>query len=164
MKKLALIFWVILLHPLQIGQVHAESTMETLNLRAAIVNQCALVIQDPVDFGGYISRQSMETIDTGLASIQCRGNTTFNITFGAGNNASGTQRQVGNDSGHYLAYELYQGSCAGNTFSNRLEIGLEYEGVSEGSALIYSVCGRLPGGQAAPPGYYDDSVLITVNW
>lgn len=125
----------------------------------------------PVAFGVYQRGTPGATPGQGGIGLQCpnlAGATTVTIALGPGlYGPSVTARAMGSGTSR-LAYGLYtdaartivwgDGSAASATVFDTLAAGVGPVN------RVYPVYGRLPAGQAVPPGSYADSLLVTVSF
>lgn len=121
----------------------------------------------PVAFGNYDPSAASPTDATGTVDVTCDPNVSYLVRLDPGANSKGSfdQRAMLEPmSGALIHYNLYLdpaltqiwGDGTGNT-------GAAAGGGSRTKQLIH-VYGRIPPGQKASPGRYNDAVTVTVEW
>lgn len=131
-----------------------------LNVTATVTSNCALS-GGTLAFGTYTSGQTNDLdVQGSINYVNCpAGNLVFELDNGA--NASGGQRRM-RSGNNFLNYEIYK-TGARNTRWGSGPDGLTLQLLQPGSGSV-AVYGRIPRGQAVPPGSYSDTVTITLTF
>ena len=96
-------------------------------------------------------------------AVACTRGATANIALGAGSNASGSTRRLGDGSGNFLTYELYSDSGRATVWNTGAG-ALPLTAAPSRAPRDFTVYGRIAGNQDVPAGSYGDTVVATVNF
>jgi spore coat protein U-like protein len=114
-------------------------------------------------FGGYdaLGANATAPLDgTGTFQVACTTGAAYTVGLGLGSFAAGTVRQMANGAAR-LRYELYSDPARTSVWSTTAMVGGTAPSTSPITLTVY---GRVPAGQAVPPGSYADSVQSTINF
>lgn len=143
----------------------AGSASANVVVTATVIPSC-LIVATPVAFGVYdpVFANASGNVDSfGTLTITCTKGSDQTIALDNGSNASGSTRRMGDGLGNHLTYELYQDSSRSQVWGSGSSA---YTPPTATSALprIFTVYGRMAGGQDATLGLYTDIVVATVNF
>ena len=113
-------------------------------------------------FGGYV--QTAASLSTATVSVNCSNGAPYQVSLAGGQNLSGTVRRMAAPGGYFLSYELFSDALRTAAWGDGGALGAKVSGTGSGGAQNLIVYGRVPAGQAAAPGSYDDSVIVTVEY
>jgi spore coat protein U-like protein len=122
-------------------------------------------------FGKYDPFSSFPLNSTGTVSIKCNDSgVSFRVKIDSGQNGSGFQpRQLLINSSltgtETLDYNLYRDPAHTEIWGDGSPPTVIQEGVhNHGDKPTFTIYGRIPPGQNIPPGYYTDTLRVTVEW
>lgn len=128
--------------------------------------QCSATAQ-PVNFGTYLPFSGSPASSTGSVTVSCLLTLTFTVSLSAGQYGGGnfSNRRMLN-AGSYLSYQLYTtsadttvwGDGTGGTAVHTCPLCVCVLG------CLYTVFGQIPARQAARPGGYLDTIVVTVSF
>lgn len=101
---------------------------------------------------------------TATVTVNCSSGGAWQVSLGAGNNASGGTRRMAGPSASFLAYQLFRDAARLVAWGDGTAHGARVTGTGTGSNQALTVYGRIPAGQSVPAGSYSDSVLVTVEY
>ncbi|MCL6609822.1 MAG: spore coat U domain-containing protein [Geminicoccaceae bacterium] len=132
----------------------------TLTVTATVNSNCSLS-GGTLAFGTYTAGQTSDLdVQGAINYVNCpAGTLVFELDNGA--NASGSQRRM-RSGNNFLNYEIFRTSTRNSqwrTGADAVQVQLLQPG--NGSVPVY---GRIPAGQAVPPGNYSDTVTITLRF
>jgi len=115
----------------------------------------------PVVFGTYLGTSNIS--GTGTVTTHCDPLplvTNVMVRMDAGQNSGGSfvTRQLKSVSGQILRYNLYTDVAHTQIWGDGTAGTLSQQGFN------LTIYGLLPGGQAAIPGTYNDTILVTITW
>ncbi|HTK29299.1 MAG TPA: spore coat U domain-containing protein [Vicinamibacterales bacterium] len=146
--------------------VEAGSASTSLALSASVASNCTIA-SSAVSFGTYdpvVGNVSSNLDGTGSVTVACTKGATATIALNLGANASGSTRRLGDGSGNFLTYEIYQDSSRVTVWSNSGGGLLTPAAAPSAAPRSFTAYGRVASGQDVPPGSYTDSVTATVNF
>lgn len=144
----------------------AGSATATLNVTLNLENTCGITAA-PVSFGNQTTLTS--DIDaTGSVTVTCTSTGgTYNVSFNGGTTTGGTiaqRRMINAASGNTINYNLYTTNARTVVLGDGTT-GVQLTGTGNGAAQVYTVYGRVDGGQNPKAvGAYSDSVTATVSF
>jgi len=185
-KKIAIASAALALFNVGQSAFAAGSTTNTLNVTAAVTNNC-LVTTAPTDFNGAydpVSANASAGVDvtfTKSVVFKCTksaSGVTVGITNGAdyGLGPIGASSRAMKNGSNYLSFELYQpgaigvGGCAtpaGQAFGTTVGglFGVAGTNFTTGAtAVTVEICGIIPKGQDAAAASYTEAVVVNVNY
>ena len=142
----------------------ASST--NLGVSATVINNC-LISTSALAFGSYdpvVGNSAADLDGTGVVSVACTKGVSPTIALGLGSNASGSTRRMGDGSGNFLSYELYQETGRVTVWGTTGGALLSPSAAPSKAARDFTVYGRVTAGQDATAGSYTDTVVATVNF
>jgi spore coat protein U-like protein len=162
--------WVALLSPLDVSIAQAQTFTTHVGVDVTIGPNC-IVQSTAVDFGSYdplVVNVSSPLNGTGVLTVKCTKTANATIMLGQGSHPSGTstdsapERRISNGGGAFLSYFLFQDSSRTAPWGNTAATGVVHMGI--GFDVILPVYGQIPGGQSAPGGLYEDTVIADVTF
>jgi len=162
--------------------VPAATTTANLNVTATVVANCTLTT-GTVAFGNYDPSAVTAATAAGSVTVTCtKGQAFASISLGAGNNSTGTQRNMKDGATDALPYSLFKPTLGGATYScvytgtpapwgdgTAATTGTAF--VPSGSltpgptpGLTYPVCGQIAAGVNVPAASYTDIVVATLTF
>lgn len=143
--------------------LRAQTATEALDLRLDVTEECS-VAASTMDFGSATPTTTGPLDTTSIIRVACNGNTNFRIEMDLGDNASGTQRRMGNGMGGFVNYQIYRNSNRTQlwgTGSNDSRQGVAVANV----ANEFTAYGRVPAfTPGSLSGSYLDTVTVTINF
>lgn len=140
----------------------AAGTNANLGVSVKVTNNCTITTV-AVAFSDYdpivTHLTTPDDSSTGSVTITCNKGGASSIALDLGSNKDTTQPRMTNGT-DFLNYTLYSGSVGGTVWSG---VSLPVTSPSQ-TATAYTVYGRIPPGQPASSGTYNDTVLATVNF
>ena len=144
---------------------NAATATANLTVSATVTKNCT-VSTTALAFGSYdpvVANASADLDGTGGVTVACTRGATASIALGAGSNASGSTRRMGDGSGNFLTYELFSDSGR-STVWNTAAGALSLTAAPSRAPRDFTVYGRIAGNQDVPAGSYGDTVVATVNF
>ncbi len=152
-------------------EAFAGTATSNLSITATIAADCT-ISTTAVAFGTYdpiVTNLSSPLDASGTVTTTCTSGANPQVTLGQGGNAGGGStdavpvRQMSAGGGNLLGYALYQ--QAGRTSAWGNTVATAPSSVpGTGAAQVFTVYGRIPGGQNVPAGSYADTVVATVTF
>jgi len=149
----------------------ADTSTSNLEVTATVPTAC-FVETTTVAFGN-LNIDGSPTDGAGGIDVTCTSGTAWTAVAaaGAGEDATVGGRKMTRVSGlgEVLNYNLYIDTGRSVIWQDDPGDGEGqdepplYTGIGTGSAQIFSVYGRVPGGQTVPPGDYADTVIVTLH-
>lgn len=133
----------------------------TLNVTGGVAAICT-VSAGTLGFGSY--NGTAAALATAPVTVNCSNGASYQVSMGAGANASGGTRRMAGPAGGFLAYELYSNSARTLAWGDGSALGARVGATGSGSNQSLTVYGRIPAGQNPAAGAYADSVMITVDY
>lgn len=96
--------------------------------------------------------------------MNCSSGGAYQVSLGAGSNASGGTRRLAGPASSFLSYQLFRDSARTLAWGDGSALGARVSGTGNGSNQTLTVYGRIPAGQSVAVGTYTDSVLVTVDY
>jgi spore coat protein U-like protein len=147
------------------SSANAATATANLTVSATVTKNCT-VSTTALAFGSYdpiVANASADLDGTGGVAVACTRGATASIALGAGSNASGSTRRLGDGGGNFLSYELYSDS-GHSTVWNTGAGTLSLTAAPSRAPRDFTVYGRIAGNQDVPAGSYGDTVVATVNF
>jgi spore coat protein U-like protein len=143
------------------GSANAQTTVtDTFDVLITINAFCAITNPTNLDFGSN-NLLNAAVDQTSTFDVQCTNTTPFDIGLDQGQNFGATRRMT--DGTSFVSYALY--SNAGRTTAWGDTIGSDtVAATGTGSAVSYTVYGRVPAQTTPAPGSYNDTVTIEVTY
>jgi spore coat protein U-like protein len=132
----------------------------TLTVTATVNSNCSLS-GGTLAFGTYTAGQTNDLDAQGSINyVNCPvGTLVFELDNGA--NASSGQRRM-KSGNNFLVYEIYKTTARNTRWGSGADgVTIQLLQPGNGSVVVY---GRIPRGQAVPPGSYSDTVTITLTF
>jgi spore coat protein U-like protein len=145
---------------------NAATATANLGVSATVTNNCTISTV-ALAFGSYdpvVANASTNLDGTGTVTVACTKGSTATIGLGAGANASGATRRMGDGATNFLTYELYQDSSRSTVWANSGTGLLSPAAAPSKAARSFTVYGRVASDQDVPAGNYSDTVVATVNF
>jgi spore coat protein U-like protein len=137
----------------------------TFGVSLTIQAQCLISNAQPLAFGtsGLLNTTSANDVSTTF-QVQCSNTTPFTIGLdaGTGTGATTTTRLMTSAASATIAYTLWQDTGHSTNWGNSGSGLLGDNGT--GSAVTYTVYGRVPAQATPAPGLYSDTITITVTY
>jgi spore coat protein U-like protein len=145
------------------GEAHAATTTASLAVQMTITTSCVINSAAALNFGssGVIIAAVNQT---SAIRVTCTNTTPYNIGIEAGiaTGATITTRKMTN-AGQTINYSLF--SNAGRTTNWGNTVGTDtVSGTGNGSAQTYTVYGQAPAQSTPNPGFYTDTITVTVTY
>lgn len=120
---------------------------------------CTLGTIEPVDFGQSAGLES-ERQASGSVQLQCPVGRVWKLTFGTGENLSGSDRRMRNGTGEYITYRLYK------DLSHTIQIPVNGTVTGAGTGALYTqpVYGVVNFLNMPTIGSYSDRVIVTLSF
>lgn len=150
------------------GFAHAATTTANLPVTATLQATCSASAA-ALAFGAYTPGAGARTGNT-TVSVRCTKNTAYTVALNAGTTTGGSLVQRLMASGaNTLQYNLYTTAAFASVFGDGTGGTLTAAGTGAGVATpnTLTVFGNLPDSatnQAAVPGNYSDTILVTVTY
>ncbi len=150
----------------------AQTATSNLTVTATVGNVCT-ISSASISFGNYdpvTAHHGTTGIDldgSGSVTTTCTNGLAATITLGqglapaTGSTPAAPLRQLANGA-NVIGYSLFRDSGRTTAWGNTSVTGLGVTGT--GSALTSTIYGRIPRGQAAAAGIYNDTVVATVSF
>jgi spore coat protein U-like protein len=145
---------------LEAGPAVGSTDTGTLTVTATVNSNCSLS-GGTLAFGTYTAGQTSNLDAQGAINyVNCpAGNLVFELDNGA--NANGSQRRM-KSGNNFLNYEIYKTGTRNTRWGSGPDaVTIQLLQPGSGSVPVY---GRIPAGQAVPPGNYSDTVTITLRF
>lgn len=144
------------------GAAFAGTTDSSVGVSATVVASCDLSDVSNLAFGD-LSVGDLPKNETSTFKVTCTSSTEYRIALDKGTNGSSTtDRKLASGSSATLKYELYQdadwASPWGEGGASTSTLG------SNGSAVQFTIYGKIPDQTMPAPGDYADTVTITVEF
>ena len=133
----------------------------TFSVTAPVTPICS-VTAGSLGFGPYTAAAA--TLAVAAVSVNCSSGGTYQVSLGAGANASGGTRRMAGPASSYLSYQLFRDSARTLAWGDGTALGARVSGTGSGAAQTLTVYGRIPAGQSVAAGSYADSVLVPVEY
>lgn len=144
--------------------VSAATATSTFQSRIVIQSQCLVAVTNTLDFG--TANLLLANVDqTTTFNVQCTNTTTYNIGLDAGTTSGGTvaTRKMISAASATVDYQMF--SDSGRTVNWGSTVPTDtVSGTGTGSAISYTVYGRVPPQVTPAPNTYTDLVTITVTY
>lgn len=165
MKRLIQTF--VLVFATAFGAIPASANTSSANLQVSVTVDAACSISTtPVAFSSYAplgGNASTPDDSTGTVTVRCSTGTVANIGLDCGITCAVGVRHMKSGS-DLLSYDLYQNTSRTTEWGNGIGSWLTTPAASDSNPQVYTVYGRIPAAQSAPPGSYADTVVATVNF
>jgi spore coat protein U-like protein len=149
-----------------ISSAHAANDTADFGVQLVVQSACTISAGGTaadLDFGSVNGNISADIDNSTDLTVNCNSGATYNIGLDAGDFASGTQRRMYDGISQYINYDLYQ-DAARSTAWGALGSGNEASGTGDNTDQTVTVYGRVPSGQAAAVGTYNDTVTATIEF
>jgi len=140
----------------------AQQATANLEVSITIVDGC-LINAATLAFAPQIVGVTSVVDDAASVTLNCTAGTDYELGFGLGQYANGTQRRMQDSGTNYVNYQIYT-AAERTTILGEVGGGNTITGQGTGSAATVSVYGRVPGGQTVVAGSYTDQVLMTLQY
>ena len=148
------------------GAAHAAASTGSLAVSAAVVNNCMLE-SAVMDFGNY--NPGAQRNAQGDINVRCSSGLAYSIGLGTGTapGATETNRSMRNGA-VLLSYALYRNPPRNQNWGQTLAAD-RVTGVGTGMSStnnhrIYGQIPSTPGNAAVTPGFYTDTVVVTITY
>jgi spore coat protein U-like protein len=142
------------------GAAQAQTTItDTFDVLITINADCDITNPTDLDFGtnGLLNAN----VDaTSTFDVQCTDTTPFDMGLDQGLNAT---RRMDDGGTNFVDYELYADAARTDVWGETVGVDTETD-VGTGSAVTYTVYGRVPVQATPAPGNYTDTVTIEVTY
>ena len=148
------------------SRLSGQQASAQLTVSATVTTNCTITTA-PVAFGNYDSVAANATAPLdglGTVTVACTKGAVAKVGLGAGSNAQGTTRRMGQGAAEYLLYELYKDTGHATIWGNTASTGLDIPAAPNRNPRNFSVYGRVAQAQDATVGTYTDTVVATVNF
>lgn len=134
--------------------------------RAARAASCSFSSVTGVSFGSYDVFDPSPADGAGNIAYECTGGATVTISLSRGNAPSFLPRLMLKSGGASLSYNLFLDAGHSAVWGDGTGATAVYGPVSppDGSIMMVPIFGRLPAGQDAQVGVYDDTITATINF
>jgi spore coat protein U-like protein len=134
--------------------------------RVARAASCSFSSVTGVSFGSYDVFDPSPSDGAGNIAYECTGGATVTISLSRGNAASFLPRLMLKPGGASLSYNLFLDAGHAAVWGDGTGATAVYGPVSppDGSIIMVPIFGRLPAGQDAQVGVYDDTITATINF
>ena len=147
--------------------IPAMANTASANLQVSVTVDAACSISTtPVAFSSYAPlgvNASTPDDSTGTVTVRCSTGTVANIGLDCGITCAVEVRHMKSGS-DLLSYDLYQNTSRTTKWGNGIVGWLTTPAAPDSNPQVYTVYGRIPAAQFAPPGNYADTVVATVNF
>lgn len=157
-----------------IPAVQAATATGTLTVKATVAASCTINTSSTgtttgavLDFGTVSSfaanvDASTSTNSGSKVGVLCNNGTAWTLAMDAGENVSGTQRQMAGGSSEFIPYNLFSDSTLTTA------IGINTTALSDtgnGTQQTYDIYGQIPAGSTLPSvGNYVDTITMTLTY
>lgn len=128
--------------------------------------QSCSVTTNPANFGNYDTTASAPQDTVAGIGINCDAGVAYNIKLDAGQHSTGdfnrSMRSLAGDSN--LNYNLYIDSARTEVWGDGTGNTSTRSGTGTGGPNQFNAYGRIPGRQNVKADFYNDSVIVTVEW
>jgi spore coat protein U-like protein len=133
---------------------------------AARAASCTFSSVTGVSFGSYDVFSATPADGAGNIAYECTGGATVTISLSRGNAPSFLPRLMLKPGGASLSYNLYLDGGFSTVWGDGTGASAVYGPVSppDNSIIMVPIFGRLPAGQDAQVGVYDDTITATINF
>jgi spore coat protein U-like protein len=144
---------------------HAASSSNTFVVQTSISSACS-VSASTLNFGSYSPGNASPTDNTSTVSVYCTSGTAYVVRFdvGTGGGTFGTRTLT--TGSNTLNYNLY--TTAGRSIVLGDGTASTQTAAGNGAGLLtastHTVYGRIPAGQDQPPGNYNSTITVTVEY
>lgn len=142
----------------------AATATNTFQSRIVIQSHCIVSATNTLDFG--TSNLLLANNDqTTTFEVQCTNTTTYSIALNAGTTAGGTTatRKMISAASATVDYQMFSDPARTLNWGNTVPTDT-VSGTGTGSAIIYTVYGRVPPQVTPAPNTYTDLVTVTVTY
>lgn len=142
------------------GAAQAQTTItDNFDVLITINAFCAITSPTDLDFGSN-NLLNANVDQTSTFNVQCTNTTPFDIELDNGANFSGSRRMA-DGAGNFVNYALYQDAGRSTAWGSG---GAALSDTGNGTAVAYTVYGRVPTQTTPAPGNYLDTVTISVTY
>ena len=141
----------------------AATATGTFTSKIVIQSECQVVTTNTLDFG-TAGALTANVDQTTTFQVQCTNTTTYSIGLNAGSTAGGTvaTRKITSGSAT-VDYKMFSDSSRTTNWGDT--VGTDtVEGTGNGSAISYTIYGRVPAQSTPVHNTYTDTVTITVTY
>lgn len=142
----------------------AESASQGYNISLSIEPKCNVVTPN-IDFGTiYLTGNKHHYEATNTILLTCIKNTPYKIEIDAGNSGSLAKGRLlqNKENGDSISYNLY--TSENQIWGNDLNGTISYHGVGTGTQEQIPLKARIYANQSVYPGFYNDTLILTVNY
>ena len=115
-----------------------------------------------VVFGSYDSLSGRSLDSAGSVTVSCDVGDSFSIALSSGQGTLLGRQMVGGS--NVMMYNLFTDAQRSVIWGDGTNGTVVVNGSGSGTSVIYTVYGRIPGGQNLPAGAYSDSIVVTLNF
>jgi spore coat protein U-like protein len=141
-------------------------TSSSLTVTASVSKNCTISTA-PVNFGAYdtVAANATAPLDgIGTVTVICTKGAAAKVALGAGTNAQGTTRRMGQGTAAYLTYEIYKDTARATVWGDTADTALDIPAAPNRNPRTFTAYGRVPPAQDATVGNYTDTIVATVNF
>jgi spore coat protein U-like protein len=144
--------------------VHAATTTTSFTVQITIVATCVINSATTLNFSSTQGVLSANVDQTSTIQVTCTSSTPYSIGLskGADSGATVAARKL-SDGTNTITYSLYTDASRSTVWGNTVGVDV-VSATGNGSAQSYTVYGRVPPQATPPPGTYNDTVTVTVNY
>lgn len=131
----------------------------TLTVNATKVAACTFGTNGAIDFGtqpGLWNRVDA----AGSVQLTCPSGVAWTLSFDAGGNSSGSERQMRSATGNFVIYRIYSDAAR----SSQIVFNGTMGGTGTGAVQSRAVYGRVDPTSPPPPGTYTDRIVLTLSF
>jgi spore coat protein U-like protein len=133
------------------------------NASVFVNGTCNITVDPLLDFGATMGAIA-SPIDSSIAlRATCNQDLPYTVALGDGLYATGTQRRMRSAAGGFVDYGLFQDAARSQRWGDGTPDPL-HNGTGNGAQQTLTIFGRVPAGQSAPSGTYQDTVTATITY
>ncbi len=137
----------------------AAQTQTAFQVSTSVPGTCTVTAVE-LDFGAYHGSQSDQVSSI---TVACLKGTPYQIGLDNGIHYRPPNRRLKHRTrANYLIYELYRDAARTERWGN--DDASSVQMISDGTAQLANVYGRVPAGQTGPTGSYSNTTTVTVNF
>ncbi|MBX9591379.1 MAG: spore coat U domain-containing protein [Hyphomonadaceae bacterium] len=142
----------------------AATATNTFQARIVILSTCIISVTNTLDFG-TATLLTANVDQTTTFDVLCTNTTTFNVGLNAGTTVGGTiaTRKMISPASATVDYQMFSNPARTVNWGNT--VGTDtVPGTGTGSAITFTIYGRVPPQPTPAPNTYTDTVTITVTF
>jgi spore coat protein U-like protein len=113
-------------------------------------------------FGSIDPLAGTHTDSSNSITVTCPAPTAYSLAIGSGQ--SGTMQRQMSSGGATLEYQLYADASRATIWGDGAGGGITVSGSADGTGTSHIVYGRVPAQPQATPGFYVDTLMVTVSF